>query len=104
MLLYHGSNMMIEEIDLAKSRPYKDFGKAFYLSDNEKQAKEMARFKVMTGGGVESITVFDFGENDISMMKVKRFFLYDFFKSFLYKGVKYVYFRIKNDYGRNCSY
>jgi len=73
MLLYHGSNMMIEEIDLAKSRPYKDFGKAFYLSDNEKQAKEMARFKVMTGGGVESITVFDFGENDISMMKVKRF-------------------------------
>lgn len=29
MLLYHGSNMRIEEIDLAKSRPNKDFAKAF---------------------------------------------------------------------------
>ncbi len=42
MLLYHGSNMVIEEIDLAKSRPYKDFGKAFYLSADARQVYEMA--------------------------------------------------------------
>jgi len=30
MLLYHGSNIDIKEIDLAMCRPYKDFGKGFY--------------------------------------------------------------------------
>lgn len=58
MLLYHGSNMTIDEIDLAKSRPYKDFGKAFYLSADEEQAREMAKFKVLTGGGDVCITAF----------------------------------------------
>ena len=73
MLLYHGSNMAIEEIDLAKSRPYKDFGKAFYLSANEEQAREMAKFKVLTGGGEVCITVFEFDEQDLNLLKVKRF-------------------------------
>lgn len=44
MKLYHGSNMKVEVIDLAKSRPAKDFGRAFYLSAEEQQAKEMAQF------------------------------------------------------------
>ena len=56
MLLYHSSNMVIDGIDLAKSRPYKDFGKAFYLSADEEQAREMAKFKVLTGGGEMCIT------------------------------------------------
>ncbi|WP_373728099.1 DUF3990 domain-containing protein [Bacteroides heparinolyticus] len=73
MLLYHGSNMAIEEIDLAKSRPYKDFGKAFYLFADKKQAKEMAKFKVLTSGGEVCITAFEFDEHDINMLKVKRF-------------------------------
>ena len=73
MLLYHGSNMAIEEIDLEKSRPYKDFGKAFYLSANENQAREMAKFKVLTGGGEEHITIFEFDEQCLKEMKVKRF-------------------------------
>ena len=73
MLLYHGSNMAIEEIDLAKSRPYKDFGKAFYLSADEEQAREMAKFKMLTGGGEICITVFEFDEQDLNLLKVKRF-------------------------------
>ena len=73
MLLYHGSNMAIEEIDLAKSRPYKDFGKAFYLSADEQQAQEMAKFKVLTSGGEAYITVFEFDNMDLSLLKVKRF-------------------------------
>lgn len=32
MILYHGSNMVIDVPDLSKSKPYKDFGKGFYLS------------------------------------------------------------------------
>lgn len=35
MKLYHGSTVDIQQIDLEKSRPNKDFGRAFYLSDNE---------------------------------------------------------------------
>lgn len=27
MILYHGSNLKIKEIDLSKCKPYKDFGK-----------------------------------------------------------------------------
>lgn len=32
MKLYHGSNVKVDQIDLGKSRPAKDFGRAFYLS------------------------------------------------------------------------
>ncbi|MBO4489626.1 MAG: DUF3990 domain-containing protein [Bacteroidales bacterium] len=73
MLLYHGSNTIIDEVDLSKSRPYKDFGRAFYLSADKNQAEEMAHFKVMIGGGIERVTVFEFDETDIAELKVKRF-------------------------------
>ena len=42
MILYHGSNVEIRQIDLSKSARGKDFGKGFYLSENEKQAGEKA--------------------------------------------------------------
>lgn len=51
MILYHGSNQRIENIDLTKSRPNKDFGRAFYLSDNYKQAYDMAAFRTELEGG-----------------------------------------------------
>jgi len=73
MLLFHGSNMEIGEVDLAKSRPYKDFGKAFYLSTDTNQAREMARFKVLTQGGVENVAVFEFDENAAEGLKIKKF-------------------------------
>ena len=40
MILYHGSNVAIDVIDLSKSRPGKDFGKGFYLSADRQQAFE----------------------------------------------------------------
>ena len=73
MLLFHGSNMEIGEVELAKSRPYKDFGKAFYLSTDKSQALEMARFKVLTQGGTETITVFDFDDNAVEGLKIRHF-------------------------------
>ena len=38
MILYHGSNILIDKINLEMSKPNKDFGKGFYLSENESQA------------------------------------------------------------------
>lgn len=63
MILYHGSNMVIDRIDLEKSKPNKDFGKGFYLSENETQAKEMAVFKSMQLGGEPVVTKFEFDKD-----------------------------------------
>lgn len=38
MLLYHGSNTDIKSISLAMCRPYKDFGRGFYLTELKDQA------------------------------------------------------------------
>ena len=75
MRLYHGSNCKIEEIDLSKSKPFKDFGKGFYLSDNKDQAIEMAKFKSLISGGVPFVTAFEFDSLifDSSGLKIKRF-------------------------------
>ena len=40
--LFHGTNIMFDKIELSKCRPYKDFGKGFYLTDIRQQAEEMA--------------------------------------------------------------
>ena len=42
MKLFHGSNVDIDSISLAMCRPYKDFGRGFYLTDIEEQAERMA--------------------------------------------------------------
>lgn len=42
MILYHGTNCSIDKIDLDKCRPYKDFGKGFYLTTIREQAEKMA--------------------------------------------------------------
>lgn len=33
MILYHGTNINIQSIDLSQCMPYKDFGQGFYLTD-----------------------------------------------------------------------
>lgn len=42
MELYHGSNVVIDQIDLSRSRKGKDFGCGFYLNPNKSQAMDMA--------------------------------------------------------------
>lgn len=62
MILYHGSNILIGQIDLALSKPNKDFGQGFYLSEDETQAQEMAVFKSMQLGGTPTVSKFEFDE------------------------------------------
>ena len=45
MILYHGSNTDIAEIDLSVSKVGKDFGCGFYLSADKEQALELAARK-----------------------------------------------------------
>ena len=75
MILYHGSNITIEQIDLSKSKPNKDFGQGFYLSEDENQANEMARFKSMLLGGTPTVSKFEFDESIMGkdVLKIKVF-------------------------------
>ena len=43
MILYHGTNCFIDKIDLNKCRPYKDFGKGFYLTSSYIQARRFVK-------------------------------------------------------------
>ena len=63
MFLYHGSTVEIKEIDLSLSKPNKDFGKGFYLSDNFEQAYEMANYKADLFGTKPYVTKFKFDES-----------------------------------------
>ena len=63
MILYHGSNTKVTEIDLSKCRPYKDFGQGFYLTDIREQAEQMARRVVRLYGGSPFVSAFSFDED-----------------------------------------
>ena len=69
MMLYHGSNVEIEEIDLTKCKPYKDFGSGFYLTTIKEQAIRMAENKTAVYGGTPVVTIY---ETDDSIMENPR--------------------------------
>lgn len=59
MLLYQGSNTDIKVIDLAMCRPYKDFGRGFYLTVMKEQAEKMAKRVARIYGGTSVLNVFE---------------------------------------------
>lgn len=76
MRLYHGSNTAIETIDFNKCKPYKDFGRGFYLTEIEEQATLMARRTASIYGGEAVVTVFEFNKTAAlgdSRLSIKRF-------------------------------
>ena len=64
MILYHGSNQDIKEIDLTKTRPNKDFGQGFYLTADKEQAMQMAKQKVVQSGGTPTVNVYEYHLSD----------------------------------------
>lgn len=76
MILYHGSNMVIDTPDLTKSKPNKDFGQGFYLSADYEQAQALAMQKVrqtLQGSAVVNRFVFDESQMQNPDLKVKVF-------------------------------
>ena len=70
--LYHGSNTKIEVPDLVHSKPFKDFGRGFYLSADKQQAWDMAFQKVsQTQEGKAEVTEFLFDEAVMSSGELK---------------------------------
>ena len=60
MILYHGSNMPIDKVDLEQCRPYKDFGRGFYTTTIKEQAITMAKRVSKIFGGTPYVTSFEF--------------------------------------------
>jgi len=73
MILYHGSTIQIDKIDLSKSRPNKDFGRAFYLSAGKEQAEEMAAFKAAFENGTPIVNAYNFDESLMNTLRYKVF-------------------------------
>ena len=62
MKLYHGSNTDIKQIDLAKSKPNKDFGRGFYLTADKHQALQLAEQRALFFGGEPVINTYLFDD------------------------------------------
>lgn len=75
MKLYHGSNVEIDEVDLTKCMPHKDFGSGFYTTLLEKQAWRMAQRRARIAGGNPVVTVYEVPDNltDICELKCRVF-------------------------------
>jgi hypothetical protein len=58
MILYHGSNVTITEIDLDKCRPFKDFGRGLYVTEIQAQAYQMAQRVARLYGGSPIVSKF----------------------------------------------
>ena len=76
MRLYHGSTIDIQSVDLAKSKPNKDFGRAFYLSDDRQQALDMAQFRAEFEETDPVVNVYEFDETLFQEFRYKRFETY----------------------------
>jgi hypothetical protein len=74
MILYHGSNEDIQEIDLEKGLKFKDFGKGFYLTPNKTTAIRMAKKKARLFGGTPTLITYELPDSAFkSDLNVKIF-------------------------------
>ncbi|MBQ7533242.1 MAG: DUF3990 domain-containing protein [Bacteroidales bacterium] len=77
MILFHGTYLDFDRIDLSKSNKGKDFGKGFYLSENKEQAEKMAVFKSLQYGSKPIILKYDFDKNflkrELSFLKFTKY-------------------------------
>ncbi|MDE6423693.1 MAG: DUF3990 domain-containing protein [Muribaculaceae bacterium] len=60
MILYHGSNKPIDNIDLSQGKKFKDFGPGFYTTHLKDQAFHWSRRIADRFGGVPTVTEFEF--------------------------------------------
>ncbi|MDR0982920.1 MAG: DUF3990 domain-containing protein [Culturomica sp.] len=79
MKVYHGSDTLIDVIDLAKCKPNKDFGRGFYVTKLQEQASDMAKRISKWSGNQPFITEFEFEEYafEDEELNTLRFEVYD---------------------------
>lgn len=74
MILYHGTNQDIENIDITKGLKYKDFGMGFYLTSDRTTAVRMAQKKARVFGGTAVLITYEMEDQALqSDLKIKVF-------------------------------
>lgn len=63
MIVYHGSTEMIKVPDIEHSKKYLDFGKGFYVTTYQEQAKKWAVRKSMRQGKTAIVNVYNMEDN-----------------------------------------
>lgn len=72
LFLYHGSDFYFEKIDLSKSQNRRDFGKGFYTTVLENQAKDWA-YRQMLRNGTSKNYVYKYVFEETADLKIKHF-------------------------------
>lgn len=67
MKLYHGTNVDIEEIDLARGLRHKDFGMGFYATPDRTTAVRMAQKRSRLFGGEATLITYEFDKNNLAI-------------------------------------
>jgi hypothetical protein len=62
MRVYHGSDVLIQQVDLQKCKPNKDFGIGFYVTALQEQARDMAVRVSKWSENKPVVTEFEFDE------------------------------------------
>jgi hypothetical protein len=70
--LYHGSNYDFAAVDLTKSKDKRDFGKGFYLTTLQSQAKDWAK-TLFDRYGYTGIFVYEFEFTPCENLSIKQF-------------------------------
>lgn len=74
MILYHGTNAVIDAIDLTRGLCHKDFGKGFYLTPDKGTAIRMAQKKARVFGGKPTLMTYEMDDAALhSNLKLKVF-------------------------------
>lgn len=74
MILYHGSNVVVEQPKLIEQNRFLDFGYGFYTTTNKEQAENFAQKVIVRRGGKPIVNVYELDENaQTNLLKIKRF-------------------------------
>lgn len=73
MILYHGSNMIVDKPMLIKQNRFLDFGNGFYTTTNKEQAINFAKKVVALRKGKPIVNIYEFDENSIVGLNIKKF-------------------------------
>ena len=74
MIIYHGSNTVVEKPRLIEQNRFLDFGYGFYTTTNQAQAVSFAKKVVVRRGGTPTVNVYEIDDPIVNnTLKIKRF-------------------------------
>jgi hypothetical protein len=78
-IVYHGSTSLIDSIDVTKGKPFKDFGRGFYVTESKSHASNLAirnkRIEMERFGRLceAYLYTYEIDMTELSGFKIKRF-------------------------------